>query len=129
VLGQIIRLGPPDGDRAGAVLGWIRNLIKKSPPVDERVDINAAIREVIEITRSEAMKKGVSVETTQNEGILLVPGDRVELQQVIPNPILNALEAMSEMSEGSRVLLITTSKAAGDIASLQPRTLRRREVK
>ena len=55
-LGRIVR----DGSRAGAVVGRIRNLIKKAPQSDERVDINAAIREVIELTRSEAMKNGVS---------------------------------------------------------------------
>ena len=95
-LGRIVR----DGNRAGAVVGRIRNLIKKAPPRDERVDINAAIREVIELTRSEAMKNGVSVQTELVEGLPPVQGDRVELQQVILNLILNAIEAMSEMSEG-----------------------------
>ena len=96
-LGRIVR----DGSRAGAVVGRIRNLIKKAPPSNERVDINAAIREVIELTRSEAMKNGVLVQTELVEGLPPVRGDRVELQQVILNLILNALEAMSEMSEGS----------------------------
>jgi C4-dicarboxylate-specific signal transduction histidine kinase len=98
-----------DGSRAGAVVSRIRNLIKKAPPSDERVEINAAIREVIEITRSEAMKKGVVVQTDLGDDLPLVPGDRVELQQVILNLILNAIEAMSAMSEGSRELLITKS--------------------
>ena len=111
-LGRIVR----DGGRAGAVVGRIRNLIKKAPPGDERVDINAAIREVIELTRSEAMKNGVSVQTELVEGLPPVRGDRVELQQVILNLILNALEAMSEMSEGPRELLITTGKTeSGDV--------------
>ena len=111
-LGRIER----DGDRAGAVVDRIRNLIKKAPPRDERVDINAAIREVIELTRSEAIKNGVSVRTELVEGLPLVQGDRVELQQVILNLILNAVEAVSELSEGSRELLITTSKIeSGDV--------------
>ena len=110
--GRIVR----DGDRAGAVVGRIRNLIKKAPRSDERVDINAAIREVIELTRSEAMKNGVLVQTELVEGLPPVQGDRVELQQVILNLILNAVEAMSEMSEGSRELLITTGKTElGDV--------------
>ena len=100
-----------DGDRAGAVVGRIRTLIKKAPPSDERVEINAAIREVIDLTRSEAMKNGVSVQTELAEGLPLVSGDRVELQQVILNLILNALEAMSEISEGPRRLLITTGRS------------------
>ena len=100
--GRILR----DGSRAGAVGGGIRALIKSAPPRDERVDINVAIREVIELIRTEAMKQGVSVQTELVEGLPPVQGDRVELQQVILNLILNALEAMSEMSEGSRELLI-----------------------
>src|SRR5271165_5086408 len=100
-LGRIVR----DGKRAGAVIGRIRNLLKKAPLGDERVDINAAIREVIELTRSEAMKNGVSVQTKFVEGLPLVQGDRVELQQVILNLILNAVEAMSEMGDGPRELL------------------------
>ena len=102
-LDRIVR----DGNRAGAVVGRIRNLVKKAPPRDERVDINAAIREVIELTRSEAMKNDVSVQTELVEGLPLVQGDRVELQQVILNLILNAIEAMGEMSEGPRELLIS----------------------
>ena len=109
-LGRIVR----DGDRAGAVVGRIRDLIKKAPPRDERVEINAAIREVIELTRSEAMKNGVLVQTELVEGLPLVRGDRVELQQVILNLILNAIEAMSETSEGPRELLITTGKTESD---------------
>ena len=101
-LGRIVR----DGSRAGAVVGRIRNLIKKAPQSNERVDINAAIREVIELTRSEAVKNRVRVQTELFESLPPVRGDRVELQQVILNLILNALEAMSEMSEGPRELLI-----------------------
>ena len=106
-LGRIAR----DGDRAGTVIGRIRTLIKGAPPRNERVEINAAIREVIELTRSEATKTGVSVQTNMAEGLPPVQGDRVELQQVILNLILNAFEAMSGMSEGSRKLLITTGNS------------------
>jgi C4-dicarboxylate-specific signal transduction histidine kinase len=88
----------------------IRNLSKKATPRDERVEINAAIRDVIEITHGEAMKNGVSVRTELIEGLPLVPGERVELQQVILNLVLNALEAMSEIGEGPREVLITTGK-------------------
>jgi PAS domain S-box-containing protein len=111
-LGDIVR----DGNRAAAVVQRIRNLSKKAPPRDECVEINGAIREVIEITRSEAMKNGVSAQTELVEGLPLVQGDRVELQQVILNLILNAIEAISETNEGPRELLITTEKAAsGDL--------------
>jgi PAS domain S-box-containing protein len=74
-LGCIVR----DGDRAGAVLSRIRALVKGAPRRNERVEINAAIREVVELTRSEAMKKGVVVQTDLGADLPLVPGDRVEL--------------------------------------------------
>ena len=105
-LDRIVR----DGNRAAAVVGRIRNLIKKAPPSDERVDINAAIREVIELIRSEATKNSVSVLTHLAQGLPLIQGDRVGLQQVMLNLILNAIEAIGEMGEGSRELLITTAK-------------------
>jgi C4-dicarboxylate-specific signal transduction histidine kinase len=108
--GDIVR----DGNRAAAVVHRIRNLSKKAPARDERVDVNAAIREVIELIRSEAMKNSVLVQTDLAEGLPLFHGDRVELQQVILNLILNAVEAMSEMSNESRKLLITTGKTDSD---------------
>jgi PAS domain S-box-containing protein len=108
--GHIVR----DGNRAGAVVGRIRALIKGAPRRNERVEINAAIREVVELTRSETMKNGVVVQTDLGDDLPLVPGDRVELQQVILNLILNALEAMSATSEGSRKILITTGKTETD---------------
>ena len=104
-LDRIVR----DGNRAGAVVGRIRALIKGGERRNERVEINAAIREVVELTRSEAMKNGVMVQTDLGDDPPLVRGDRVELQQVILNLILNAIEAMSAISEGSRELLITRS--------------------
>ena len=103
-------------ERAGTVVGRIRSLIKGAPRRDERVDINMAIREVVELTHGEAVKNAISVQTDPAEGLPLVPGDRVELQQVILNLILNAVEAMSELSEGPREMLITTSNTeSGDV--------------
>jgi PAS domain S-box-containing protein len=101
-LSRIVR----DGDRGAAVVQRIRNLAKKATPRDQRVDINAAIREVIELTRSEATKNGVQVQTELASGVAVIQGDRVELQQVILNLILNALEAMGGTSEGARELQI-----------------------
>ncbi len=64
------------------------------------------------MTRSEVMKNNVSVQTQLAEGLPLIQGDRVQLQQVILNLILNAVEAMSGVSERSRELLIRTGKDA-----------------
>jgi len=66
---------------------------------------------VIELTRGEAVKNGVSVRTELTGALPLIEGDRVELQQVILNLIINAIEAMSGTSDGSRELIISTGKA------------------
>jgi C4-dicarboxylate-specific signal transduction histidine kinase len=100
-----------DGKRAGDVVGRIRDLIQKAPPRKDRFDLNAAIREVIELTRSEVVKNGVSVQTQLMDNLPLIDGDRVQLQQVMLNLIVNAVEALSGLTEGPRELLISTGKA------------------
>ena len=114
-VGQALERIVRDSARAGSVVHRIRDLVKKSPARDELLDINDAIREVIELTRSEATKNGVMMRTQLAEDLRVVRGDRVELQQVILNLIVNAVEAMKGISEGPRDVLITTSKTeAGD---------------
>jgi PAS domain S-box-containing protein len=100
-----------DNHRAGDVIGRISDLTKKAPPRKDSLDINGAIREVIELTHGEAVKNGVSVQTDLAEGLPLIEGDRVQLQQVILNLIVNAVEAMSGVDEGTRELLISARKA------------------
>jgi PAS domain S-box-containing protein len=106
-LGAIVEIG----HRAGDVVGRIRALIQKAPPRKDRVDLNGAIREVIELTRGEAVKNSVSVRAQLADGLPPIHGDRVQLQQVVLNLIINAVEAMSGVSEGTRDLLISTRKA------------------
>ncbi|MFL9918359.1 MASE4 domain-containing protein [Paraburkholderia fungorum] len=89
-----------DSNRAGDVIGRIRELIKKAPPRKERVDINEAVREVLELIRGEAVKNGASVQTQLADGLPFIEGDRVELQQVLLNVVINAIEAMSGVSDG-----------------------------
>jgi PAS domain S-box-containing protein len=103
-----------DGHRAAEVIDEIRALIKKAPPRKDRLEINGAIHEVVALTRGEAVKNGVSVQTELIDGLPLIEGDRVQLQQVILNLIINAFEAMSGISEGVRELLISTRKAEPD---------------
>ena len=100
-----------DGKRAGDVVGRIRDLIKKAPPREDRLDINEAVREVIELTRSEAAKSGVQVCTELADRLPLIQGDRVQLQQVMLNLMINAVEAMSGVNHGPRELLISTGKS------------------
>ena len=101
-----------DGRRAAEIIGRIRTLIKKEPPRKDALEVNEAIVEVIALTRGEVMKNNVSVQTQLAEGLPLIQGDRIQLQQVILNLIINAVEAMSGVSEGSRGLLIGTGKDA-----------------
>jgi signal transduction histidine kinase len=101
-----------DGNRTIDVIERIRALIKKAPPRKDALEINGAILEVIALTRGEIVKNGVSVQTQLAEGLPLIQGDRVQLQQVILNFIINAVEAMSAVSEGARELLISTGKDA-----------------
>jgi PAS domain S-box-containing protein len=103
-----------DGNRASDVMGRIRALIKKAPPRRDGLEINEAILEVIALTRGELLKNGVSLRTQLAEGLPPIQGDRVELQQVILNLIVNAIEAMSGVSDGSRELLVDTGKAGSD---------------
>jgi PAS domain S-box-containing protein len=100
-----------DASRAGDVIGRIRELIKKAPARKDWLDMNEAIREVIEITRGEAVKNGTSVQTALGEALPRIEGDRVQLQQVVLNLIVNAVQAMATVAEGPRELSITTAQA------------------
>jgi PAS domain S-box-containing protein len=102
-----------DGKRAGDVIGRIRTLIKNVPPQKDRLDINETILEVISVTRGELLRNGIALET-QLADVALIQGDRVQLQQVILNLIINAVQAMSDVAEGSRELGISTKTGAED---------------
>jgi PAS domain S-box-containing protein len=102
------------GNRASEVIGRMRALFKKAPLRKEDVDINGAILEVIALTRGEVVKNGVSLQSHLVEGLPLIQGDRVQLQQVIMNLIINAVDALSSVREESRELVITTGKDEPD---------------
>jgi len=106
-LGLVVK----DADRASGIIGRIRDLIKRAPPQKDRLDINEAIRDVIELSRSEALKNDVSVHAELANNLPLITGDRVQLQQVVLNLILNAIQAMGPVADGPRQVLITTAKA------------------
>ena len=110
-LGHAVR----EGNRAIDVIGRIRALIKKAPPRKDAFSINEAILEVVGLTRGEVVKNNISVQTQLAEGLPRIHGDKVQLQQVILNLILNAVEAMSSVPEDSRKLLISARKDVGGV--------------
>ena len=97
-----------DTARAGDIINRIRDHIKKVSPRKGNFDINASIGEVITLLRSEVIRNGVSIKTNLAAQLSLVWGDRIQLQQVLLNLILNSIEAMSSMRDGPRDLLIAT---------------------
>jgi C4-dicarboxylate-specific signal transduction histidine kinase len=100
-----------DADRAKDVIGRMRDQIKKAPPRKECFDLNEAINEVIVMVRSAIAKGGISVSTRLVDGLPPVHGDRVQLQQVLVNLILNAVEAMSSVEDGTRELSIRAEQS------------------
>ena len=97
-----------DGKRAGEVIARIRALTKRTAPPREKLDLNETIREVLAIVGDEAKKKSVVIRTQFADDVLPVLGDRVQLQQVVLNLVMNAIEAMSSVGEQARELAITT---------------------
>ena len=95
--------------RAGEIVDGLRALIKREPPQKNRLNVNEAIREVIRLARREATSNGVSIRTQFDDDIPHIEGDRVQLQQVILNLIMNAVEAMSGMSDGACEIFIKTA--------------------
>ena len=105
-LGRIVR----DGNRAGEVINRIRALVKKVPPRRELLDLNEAVREVIALTQTDMQRNGVRLQTRLEGDLPLVPADRVQLQQVIMNLIINAIEAMAAASDGRCELTIVSGR-------------------
>jgi PAS domain S-box-containing protein len=105
-----------DGKRAGNVISGIRALINKVPSRKDRFDLNEAVLEMVALTRSEVLNHGILLQTELAPGLPMVDGDRTQLQQVILNLILNAVEAMDGIDEGTRELRINTEReAAGGV--------------
>jgi PAS domain S-box-containing protein len=103
-----------DSDRAGDIIDRIREHIKKAPSRKERFDLNRAINEVIVLARSAITENGVSVQTRLVDGLFPVQGDRVQVQQVVLNLVLNAVEAMGSVEAGARELSISTEQNRTD---------------
>ncbi len=105
-LARIVR----DGNRAGEVIDRVRALTRKVPPRRDRLDLGEVIREVTPLTQAELQRNEVRWQTRIADGLPLVPGDQVQLQQVIINLVVNAVEAMSEVVDRPRELTIVAGK-------------------
>ena len=97
-----------DGKRAGDVIARIRALATKTAPAKERLDMNEAIREVVTFAGDELRKNSVAVRTEFVDDLSPVLGDRVQLQQVVLNLVMNGVEAMSSVEERPRELIVRT---------------------
>ena len=97
-----------DGERASQVIARIRALLKKSPPPKTLLDVNEFVNEVVDLTQSEMVRKSVRVRREFADDLPRVPGDRIQLQQVLLNLIVNAVEAMLTIDDRQRALLIAT---------------------
>jgi PAS domain S-box-containing protein len=105
-----------DGNRAADIVSRIRDFSKKAPARKGDLEINDAILEIMRLTRVAMSEHSVSVKMQLSEGLPSISGDRVQLQQVILNLIMNGIEAMSEVTGGARELMISTS--AGESGSV-----------
>jgi PAS domain S-box-containing protein len=99
-----------DGNRAGDVITRIRALFKKASAAREPVDINQIIQEVLILTQSELQKKRISLRTQFANDLPVVLGDKIQLQQVILNLVLNGIEAMSGVADSARELSVSSQK-------------------
>jgi PAS domain S-box-containing protein len=111
-LSRIVR----DGNRAGEVIDRIRASVRKVPPHRDLSNINEAIHEVIVLTQPEVERNGIRLQTRLADDLPLVPADRVQLQQVIMNLIVNAIEAMAGIGDRPRELTIASRE--GDANSV-----------
>jgi PAS domain S-box-containing protein len=111
---EAIRRSIRDGNRAGDVVSRMRTLFKKASTAKERFDINGAVEEVAVLTQSEARRNKVALRMELAANLPPAMGDRVQIQQVLMNLILNAFEAMSTVEDRERDLVIRTQRGEGD---------------
>jgi PAS domain S-box-containing protein len=104
-----------DGERVSDIIDRTRALVRREPVRKDRLAINEVISEVVGLTLGEAAKNGVEVRTELAEDLPAVEGNRVQLQQVMLNLIVNAVEAMSQISDDDRELLISTHAEADSV--------------
>jgi PAS domain S-box-containing protein len=104
-----------DGKRASEVIDRIRSLVMRQPSRRDRVDVNQLVLDVTAFTRDQMRRNDIALEKTLADGLPPAWGDKVQLQQVIINLIVNAIEAMSVPGPQPRQLVIGTSESEGGV--------------
>ena len=104
-----------DGDRASEVIARIRALLKKAPPSKSVLDINEFVLEVVDLTRSEMVRNGIRLGVELAGKLPSLPGDRIQLQQVMLNLIANAVEAMRAIQDRERLLMVSSGSLNDDV--------------
>jgi PAS domain S-box-containing protein len=103
-----------DGNRAAQVVARVRALYRKNETTSDWLDLNEAVREVISLSANEIQRARVALVTKLSNDLPLVRGDRVQLQQVVLNLLLNGIEAMGSVADRPRRLTIQTESEADD---------------
>ncbi len=103
-----------DGKRAAEIIGRIRALTKRTATPREKLDLNETIREILPLVGDEAKKKSVIIRTSFADDVFPVLGDRVQLQQVMLNLIMNGIEAMNTVTDRAREIVITSRNTDPD---------------
>ena len=110
-VGEILKDIVADDKRAGEVIRRLRSLLTKSTPQLSALDLNEALEDVARLVSGDAVVRGVSIQLELASGLPFVLGDRVQLQQVVLNLVLNGMDAMRESGAGERILVLRTAKA------------------
>jgi signal transduction histidine kinase len=110
VLGRIAK----EGERGDKVIGSIRAMLKKGGQERADLDINELIREVMTLMQGELKKRGVSLQTEFAHDLPHIVGNRIQLQQVILNPMLNGVEAMASVSDRPHLLQVRCERQGPD---------------
>jgi len=104
----ILRAIAEQGKRAGDIILHLRELLRKGPVERTRIDVNELLQGVLALVNGDALQRGVSLSHSLAQGLPRIPGDSIELQQVMLNLLANGFEAMSPSDNGSRELLVRT---------------------
>ena len=122
---EILREIAEEDARAGEVIRRMRTLVKKERASFQPLDLNETVHEVVWLLRSDAVIRKVAIELQLDPDLPAVSGDRIQLQQVVMNLLLNAFDAIGESSTENRTVLVETRHDDEEIQRRGPRLRRR----